>query len=50
VTDDWPVPTRTEPRGEFPPHDEILDARPPRTAEQAREYARARLQRWRAEQ
>lgn len=46
MTDDvWPVPNRTERRGEFPAHDDR--PRPVLTAEQARQIARERLERWR---
>jgi predicted dithiol-disulfide oxidoreductase (DUF899 family) len=42
-------PVRTEPRGEFPAHDDARAARRTvLTAEQARTLARDRLNRWRA--
>lgn len=39
------VPIRTEPRGEFPEHSDR--PRPVRSAQEAREYARKRLEEWR---
>jgi hypothetical protein len=44
-------PARTEPRGEFPAHDDARAARRTvLTAEQARTFARKRLEQWRAAQ
>jgi hypothetical protein len=44
----WPRPTRTEPRGEFPAHDDDRAAgRRPRTRAAARLYAWRRLAAWR---
>lgn len=45
--DDWGItPIRREPRGEFPDHGDETP-RPVRTADEAREYARKRLEEWR---
>ena len=47
MTDPFPTPTRTEPRGAFPPHTDPADPPGPLTAEQARRAARDRLEAWR---
>jgi hypothetical protein len=39
------TPIRTEPRGDFPKHGD--QPRPLRSAEEAKEYARKRLEDWR---
>jgi Arc/MetJ-type ribon-helix-helix transcriptional regulator len=41
----FPVPTRREPRGEFPDHSDVI--RPLLTLEQAARMARDRLETWR---
>jgi len=41
------VPDEVMPRGEFPEHPDEIPVRPVRTAEEARAYARARLEAWR---
>lgn len=40
-------PKRVEPRGPFPKHSDR--PRPPKTAAEAKAYARARLEAWKAE-
>lgn len=42
------IPVRKEPRGEFPDHGDE-PPRPVRSAEEAKRYARERLERWREE-
>ena len=43
--DPFPRPTRREPRGDFPPHSDVI--RPLLTLEQASRMARDRLDSWR---
>jgi hypothetical protein len=49
-SDEWPRPTRTEPRAADPPHDDLTPRPVLLTAQAAAELARDRLARWRREQ
>lgn len=47
MNDEFPTPTRTEPRGEFPVHGDYAFS--PLSAEDAKRIARERLENWRRE-